>query len=109
VESLISMNNNSQVLEKIKSFLKEKIGMEKPEKAIFFENLEISGLDCYTLMEEFGEEFNVDMKPFDSSRYNMGDATINSIFDVRLKRKKKFGINHLADVVEKGIWCDVKD
>ena len=99
-------SNHITIVKRIKSFLKERIGMNTPEEAIFFENLEISGLDCYSLMEEFGEYFEVDMATFNPSHYRMGDpvATLRDVF--QRSAKKSFDIYHMAKVVEAGYWYD---
>ncbi|NVO32353.1 MULTISPECIES: DUF1493 family protein [Hymenobacter] len=98
------------------SFVQLRTGGDGPVSldTLIFDELQIDGLDAYTFMEDFMNEFDVDMSGYDPERYAMSEADLANIFKTlwravfnrRALVKFSFPVRHLLAVAQQGQWCD---
>lgn len=98
---------NDEIFERLKSFIvsirgKYKIPFTRETK--LESDLKITGDDAYEFIEEFGKEFNVDIKDFEVAKYFASEGTFalyRLIFTGIKTNKKQLTIGDL----EKAIKC----
>ena len=103
-----------KIIEEVISFVKEKTGLKNIHKEtnIAAKEHQIFDIDAEFLMESFFEKFNVSYKGFDITQFFYyphyswkSIVFLKNFFNESDKESlQPLTINHLAKVVEKGIW-----
>lgn len=98
------------------SFVQLRTGGDGPVSldTLIFDELQIDGLDAHTFMEDFMNEFDVDMTGYDPERHHMSEADLANIFKTlwraafnrRALIRFSFPVRHLVAVAQLGLWCD---
>lgn len=81
---------------------------------LIFDELQIDGLDAFTFMDDFFDEFEVDVTGYEHERYAMSEADLTNIFKTlwravfnrRALVKTSFPVRHLVAVARQGQWFD---
>jgi hypothetical protein len=96
------------------SFIKAKTGIDANDNTIIFEDLGIDGLDARLFMEEFSEQYDINLENFILSQYCFSEYEVGNIFltlyralfDRKKIIKKHFYVSHLYKVIELGKWVE---
>lgn len=60
-------------------FIEKKVGIEINDDTTFFDDLEITGLDAYLLMEDIAVQLKVDMQNYIPDKYHLSENDILNI------------------------------
>lgn len=105
---------DSDIKNRIASFIKRKIGVEVDDSTILFGDLELIGPDADFFMKEFSQEFKVGVKNLEFDDYFVDESSIPfhywylKYFHSKKLKRKEFKIDHLVEVVKEGKWFDPK-
>ncbi len=103
------MKEKKIIKNKLKNFVKEKIGYEITDWNKSINKLGIEDIDAFVFFEELSKEFDVDFSKLDFERYGFNAMTFNNFFSDILKyfgKKKDFSFNHLVKVIQNKEWFD---
>ncbi|SHH77876.1 Protein of unknown function [Chryseolinea serpens] len=103
-----------EVWQKLVDFVESTTSVEVNEDSIVFDDLSINGLDTYSFMEQFAEEFKVDLSDLDLSKnvlseYELGNIFLTfyrALFRRKALKRRSFKVLHLYHVIEKRHWFD---
>lgn len=93
-------------------FFENKLGKRLLEGFVFFEDTGINGIDAETLMHNFGEVYNVNMKNFSKEYYFSSESNLMNLpkriysFWCFKTESKSFDLDHCMNVIERGEWFD---
>ena len=86
--------------------------MDVNEDTLLFLELKMEGLDADNLIDKFASRFNVDITTMNIDKYLITYDILPSerlywkLFKPHKLKRKTFKLNHLIEVIEKGIWFD---
>lgn len=90
--------------------IESRVGQPIEDNTIFFEDIEIDGLDAFSLMDEVAKYYNLNMDGYIPTDYHFEERQIanpfrfiKNIFGAK-KNIKTFTALHLYEVVKKGKW-----
>ncbi len=105
--------NDIVTIEKVSDYLFNKLGLEITKNSILPDDLHIDGLDAETLMLDLAKDFNFSLSGFEFKDYFLTERELGNIFFIfhfiigkRKFRKLTFTVQHLVDVINKGVWFD---
>jgi len=95
-------------------FIKLKTGVDVTPDSIVFDDLGIDGLDAETFMNDFSNEFNVDLSDFNIENYCFTEYEIGNffltfyrlVFHREKLQKRSFRVSHLINVINAGKWIE---